>query len=65
MYDRALVTSDQVIEEVNQSNLFASELENESRTDFPVPAPAKPKMDIENSKTTNSFINKIFKKNGT
>jgi len=64
MYDRALMTSDQVIEEVNQTNLFATDLENESRSDFPMPAPAKPKMDIESSKTTNSFINKIFKKNG-
>jgi phage-related protein (TIGR01555 family) len=64
MYDRALMTSDQVIEEMNQSNLFASDLENESRSDFPMPAPAKPKMDIETSKTTNSIINKLFKKNG-
>ena len=64
MYDRALMTSDQVIEEINQSNLFASDLENESRSDFPMPAPAKPKMDIETSKTTNSIINKLFKKNG-
>jgi hypothetical protein len=29
-----------------------------------MPAPAKPKMDIETSKTTNSIINKLFKKNG-
>ena len=70
MYDRALMTSDQVIEEVNQKNLFATDLDNEAAQDFPIPAPAKPKLDLQTGKTvnsiTNSIINKIFKtKNGT
>ena len=60
MYDRGLMTSEQLTEEVNQKNLFAIDLDNQAIDDFPMPAPEKPKLDL----TTNSIINKIFKKNG-
>lgn len=68
MYDRGLMTSEEVKEEVNQQNLFATDLDD-SGDDFPLPPPAKPKLDLEganqrsNSKT--NFINKILnRKNG-
>ena len=54
MYDRGLITSKQLKQELNQQNLMAIDLE-ESGDDFPTPPPEKPKLDL-----TNGFIKKIL-----
>jgi phage-related protein (TIGR01555 family) len=65
MYDRALMTANQLTEEVNQLNLLATDLDEQGE-DFPIPAPEKPKLDLSNSKPKLNFINRILnRKNGT
>jgi phage-related protein (TIGR01555 family) len=62
MYDRGLMTSEEVKEEINQQNIMSVDLDNDGDADFPTPPPEKPKLDLEKS---NSIINSIFKrKNG-
>ena len=65
LYDRGLITSQALIEEINLQDLFSNDFEP-AKDDFPIPAPAKPKLDLQTGKTTNSiknkFINKFFKK---
>ena len=64
MYDRGLMTSKQVTEEVNQQNLLAIDLEDTSGDDFPTPPPKKPELDLQTNSKPN-FINKILNRNGS
>ncbi len=46
MYDRGLMDSDLVKEEINSQNIFATEL-TPGGEDFPLPPPQKPKLDLD------------------
>ena len=68
LYDRKIINSNDVIEEINQLNLMATDLDSSGIPDFPVPISDEEivsKPAIEQTRKTNSIINKIFnKKNG-
>ena len=67
LYDRKIITASDVIEEFNQQNLMAIELDNEGMDDFPNPVTTEEVIPKPATRKTNSkFINKLFKfKNGT
>lgn len=69
LYDRKIINTSQVIEEVNQQNLMAIDLDSEGMPDFPVPVTQEeiiPKPATTKTKTNSKFINKLFNfKNGT
>lgn len=46
IYDRGLITSSQVIEQLNSANLLPVSIQEESKDDFPTPPPQKPKLDL-------------------
>ena len=50
LYDRGLITSNEVIEEVNMQEIFRNELKGDSK-DFPLPPPSKPKLDLDTTTT--------------
>lgn len=46
LYDRGLMTSEEVKDEINQQNIFAIDLDSSGNLDFPVPPPEKPNLDL-------------------
>lgn len=54
MYDRGLINSEEAKEEINQQDIFLTKMDASGEEDFPLPPPAKPKLDLETqSLTTN------------
>jgi phage-related protein (TIGR01555 family) len=45
MYDRGLMTSEEVINEVNQQEIFTTKIDN-AESDFPIPPARKPNLDL-------------------
>lgn len=62
LYDRGLMTSDEVVDEINQQEIFATNLEG-AKSEFPVPPPSKPKLDLDAAGATSNskLINNLFK----
>lgn len=68
LYDRGLITSKEVKEELNQLDILRTDLEIEEGDDFPTPPPQKPKLDLQDGVAVkqNSFnIKNFFKKKRT
>jgi hypothetical protein len=68
LYDRGLMTSKELKEELNQLNILRTDLEIEEGDDFPTPPPQKPKLDLQDGVAVkqNSFnIKNLFKKKKT
>jgi phage-related protein (TIGR01555 family) len=67
LYDKGLITSEEVKEEINQQNLLSIDLDEKAGEDFPLPPPEKPKLDLQTGKTTNSkktnLLTKLLNKN--
>ena len=63
LYDRKIIKSSDVIEEVNQLNLMAIDLDSSGTPDFPNPISQEEIVDKPAIETkANSFINKILKR---
>lgn len=69
LYDRGLMTSSELKEELNQLNILRTDLEIDEDEDFPTPPPQKPKLDLQDGVAVykqNSFnIKNFFKKKRT
>jgi len=47
LYDRGLMTSKEIKEELNQLNILRTDLKIDEDEDFPTPPPQKPKLDLQ------------------
>lgn len=68
LYDRGLITSKEVKEELNQLDILRTDLEIDEDEEFPTPPPQKPKLDLQDGVAVkqNSFnIKNFFKKKRT
>ena len=68
LYDRGLITSKEVKEELNQLDILRTDLEIDEDEEFPTPPPQKPKLDLQDGVAVkqNSFnIKSFFKKKRT
>jgi hypothetical protein len=68
LYDRGLMTSKELKEELNQLNILRTDLEIDEDEDFPTPPPQKPNLDLQDGVAVkqNSFsIKNFFKKKRT
>ena len=68
LYDRGLMTSGELKEELNQLNILRTDLEIDEDEEFPTPPPQKPNLDLQDGVAVkqNSFnIKNFFKKKRT